>query len=163
MINFPAFTSSWGDCRLHGLITLSYIINLELLPWIGHYANRQSDCHSISWYLSGHLESYSYTQVWFMMTSSNGNIFRVTGLLWGEFTGLRWSPLTKASDAELWCFLWSASEKKRLSTQSRRRWFQTPSRSLWSHCNVMKTIIITQGKLIKVLADGLPRDIISWN
>ena len=22
----------------------------------------------------------------------------------------RWSPLTKASDAELWCFLWSASE-----------------------------------------------------
>ena len=111
MINFPAFTSSWGDCRLHGLITLSYIINLELLPWIGHYANRQSDCHSISWYLSGHLESYSYIRVWFMMTSSNGNIFRVTGLLWGEFTGLRWSPLTKANDAELWCFLWSASEK----------------------------------------------------
>ena len=23
-----------------------------------------------------------------------------------------WIPLTKASDAELWCFLWSASEKK---------------------------------------------------
>ena len=28
--------------------------------------------------------------------------------LWGEFTGDRWIPLTKASDAELWCFLWSA-------------------------------------------------------
>ena len=40
-----------------------------------------------------------------MMTSSNGNIFRVTGPLCGEFTGLRWIPLTKASDAELWCFL----------------------------------------------------------
>ena len=25
-----------------------------------------------------------------------------------EFTGPRWIPLTKASDAELWCFLWSA-------------------------------------------------------
>ena len=24
-----------------------------------------------------------------------------------EFTGHRWIPLTKASDAELWCFLWS--------------------------------------------------------
>ena len=36
-----------------------------------------------------------------MMTSSNGNIFRVTGPLWGEFTGDRWIPLTKASDAEL--------------------------------------------------------------
>ena len=43
-----------------------------------------------------------------MMTSSNGNIFRVTGPLWGEFTGQRWIPLTNASDAELWCFLWSA-------------------------------------------------------
>ena len=31
--------------------------------------------------------------------------FRVTGPLCGEFTGPRWIPLTKASDAELWCFL----------------------------------------------------------
>ena len=46
----------------------------------------------------------------FMMTSSNGNIFRVTGLLCGEFTGPRWILRTKASDAELWCFLWSAPE-----------------------------------------------------
>ena len=45
-----------------------------------------------------------------MMTSSNGNIFRVTGHLCGEFTGHRWIHRTKASDAELWCFLWSASE-----------------------------------------------------
>ena len=45
-----------------------------------------------------------------MMTSSNGNIFRVTGHLCGEFTGPRWIPRTKVSDAELWCFLWSASE-----------------------------------------------------
>ena len=43
-----------------------------------------------------------------MMTSSNGNIFRVTGHLCGEFTGHRWISLTKASDAELWYFLWSA-------------------------------------------------------
>ena len=39
-----------------------------------------------------------------MMTSSNGNIFRVTGHLCGEFTGDRWIPRTKASEAELWCF-----------------------------------------------------------
>ena len=45
-----------------------------------------------------------------MMTSSNWNIFRVTGHLCGEFTGLRWIPRTKASDAELWYFLWSAPE-----------------------------------------------------
>ena len=45
-----------------------------------------------------------------MMTSSNGSIFRVTGHLCGEFTGPRWIPHTKASDAELWCLLWSAPE-----------------------------------------------------
>ena len=45
-----------------------------------------------------------------MMTSSNGNTFRATGPLCGEFTGHRWIPRTKASDAELWCFLWSAPE-----------------------------------------------------
>ena len=44
-----------------------------------------------------------------MMTSSNGNIFRVTGHLCREFTGLRWIPRIKASDAEFWCFLWSVS------------------------------------------------------
>ena len=43
-----------------------------------------------------------------MMTSSNGNIFRVTVPLCGEFTDHQWIPLTKASVAELWCFLWSA-------------------------------------------------------
>ena len=44
----------------------------------------------------------------YMMTSSNGSIFRITGHLCGEFTGPQWIPHTKASDAELWCLLWSA-------------------------------------------------------
>ena len=30
------------------------------------------------------------------------------------------------------CFLWSAPEQ---TVESRRRWFETPSRSLWCHCN----------------------------
>ena len=45
-----------------------------------------------------------------MIASSNGNDFRVTGLVWGESTGHRWIHLTKAREAELLCFLWSASE-----------------------------------------------------
>ena len=47
----------------------------------------------------------------FMMTSSNGNIYRLTGHLCGEFTGPRWIPRTKASDAELWYFLLSVPEQ----------------------------------------------------
>ena len=38
----------------------------------------------------------------------------------------RWLPHSKASDAELWCFLWSPPEW---------RWFETPLHSLWRHCN----------------------------
>ena len=53
---------------------------------------------------------YRFSHSKFMMTSSNGNIFRVTGHLSVEFTGRRWILRTNASDAELWCFLWSASE-----------------------------------------------------
>ena len=57
-----------------------------------------------------------------MMTSSNRNIFRVTGPLCGcgEFTGQRWIPHIN----------------KRLSKQSWGWWFETPSLPLWRHCNV---------------------------
>ena len=46
-----------------------------------------------------------------MMTSSNGNTSRVTGPLWEESTGDRRIPFTNTSGAELWCFLWFASEQ----------------------------------------------------
>ena len=41
----------------------------------------------------------STSQMAYIMTSSNGNILRVTGHLCGEFTGHWWIPRTKASDA----------------------------------------------------------------
>ena len=57
-------------------------------------------CIQISWEYSQH-----------MMTSSNGNIFHVIWPLWEESTGHWWIPLTKASDVELWYFLWSVPEQ----------------------------------------------------
>ena len=46
-----------------------------------------------TWYSADH-------DRWFnMIRSSPGNIFRVTGRLCGTFTGHRWIPITKASDA----------------------------------------------------------------
>ena len=68
------------------------------------------------------------------MTSSSGNIFRVTGPLWGDATCEQWIPLTKASDAEL-CCLFYLCMNKRLGKQSRCRWIGMPSRSSWRHCN----------------------------
>ena len=47
----------------------------------------------------------------------------------------RWIPHTKASDAELWCFF-DLRLNKRMSKHPRGWWFETPSWSLWRHCNV---------------------------
>ena len=72
----------------------------------------------------------------FMMTSSNRNILRVTGHLCGEFTGHRWIPRTKASDAELWC-LFDLRLNEWLSKQSWSWWFEMPSHTLWRQSNVL--------------------------
>ena len=57
------------------------------------------------------------------MTSSNGNIFRVTGPLCGEsFPSQR--PVTRSFDA-----FFDLRLNKRLSKQTKGRWFETPSRS----------------------------------
>ena len=89
---------------------------ISKLMFVGSdYAHANVYDDVVKWKRSLQGESYhddydEVDEVYFMMTSSNGNIFRVTGHLCGEFTGPRWIPHTKASDAELWCFLWSVSE-----------------------------------------------------
>ena len=60
--------------------------------------------------------------------------FRFGGLLRGKSPDHLWIFLTKVSDAELYFFL-SSRLTKRLNKQSRRLWFEPPSRSLWRHCN----------------------------
>ena len=65
-----------------------------------------------------------------MMTSSNGNIFLVAVLLGREFPSQR--PVTQSFDV-----FFDLCLNKRLSKPSRRWWFDTPSRSLWRHRNVI--------------------------
>ena len=57
-----------------------------------------------------------------------------------EFTGCRWIPFTKASNEEPCCFF-DLRLNKRLSKQSRHRWFETPSCSLWRHFNDIGTYL----------------------
>ena len=66
------------------------------------------------------------------MTSSNGNIFRVTGHLCGEFTGEFHTqrPVTRSFDV-----FFDLRPNKRLSKQRWGWWFETPSRLLWRHNN----------------------------
>ena len=69
-----------------------------------------------------------------MMTSSNGNIFSVTGPLCGEFTGQLWISLQRQVTRSFDVFF-DLRLNKRLSKQSRIWWFETSSRQLWRHCN----------------------------
>ena len=59
----------------------------RVLPQLSYYDTVRGNCPSNStlWLILWH---------WDIMTSSNGNIFRVTDPLWGGFTGRRWIPLT---------------------------------------------------------------------
>ena len=71
-----------------------------------------------------------------MMTSSNGDIFRVTDPLCGN------SPVTSEFPSQrpvTWSFdiFFDLRLNKRLSKQPWGWWFETPSRSLWRHCNDM--------------------------
>ena len=75
--------------------------------WLTNYHHHQLRMTSL--YLLVLPNPSYYRQMFIMMTSSNGNIFCVTGHLCEEFMGHRWIPCTKASDVELWCSLWSAS------------------------------------------------------
>ena len=81
-----------------------------------------------------------------MMTSSNGNIFRVTGPLCGnspvpgEFPAQR--PVARSFDVFLDLRL-----NKRLSKQSWGWWFKTPYWPLWRHYNARLRFVIPDSKV----------------
>ena len=70
-----------------------------------------------------------------MMTLSNGNIFRVTGPLCGEFTGPGEFPTQRPVTRGFGVFF-DLRLSKRLSKQPWGWWFETSSWSLWRQCNV---------------------------
>ena len=75
-----------------------------------------------------------------MMTSSNGNIFCVTGPLCGEFTGPgefpTQRPVTRSFDV-----FFDLRPIKRLSKQWRGWWFETLSRPFWRHRNAYAVLV----------------------
>ena len=69
-----------------------------------------------------------------MMTSSNGNIFRVTGPLCREFTGPGEVP-TQRTVTRSFDVFFDLHPNKRLSKQWWGWWFETQSCPLWRHRN----------------------------
>ena len=111
-----------------------------------------------------------YGHFWrIMMTSSNGNIFRVTGPLCGEFTSPgefpAHRPVTRGFDV-----FFDLRPNKRLSKQPWGWWFETLSSSLWRHDNVkfeLKHDIFKIKKKVSYLCmmnryQGIGQNIISY-
>ena len=71
------------------------------------------------------------------MTSSNGNIFRVTGLLCGDFHRSPVNSPQKRSMTRGFDVFFDLRLNKRLSKQRWDWWLETSSRPLWRHCNVL--------------------------
>ena len=88
-----------------------------------------------------------------MMTSSNGNIFRVTGHLCGEFTGPgefpTQRPVTRSFD-----IFFDRRLNERLSKQPRGWWLETLSCSLWRHRNGILSRVISHPCLTTVGITG---------
>ena len=88
----------------------------------------EEEARNLGWIMSSHPVTSH------MMTSSNGNIFRVTGPLCGEFTGPgefpTQRPVTRSFDV-----FFDLRLNKRLSKQPWGWWFETLSWSLWRHRN----------------------------
>ena len=111
-----------------------------------HLVSSYSDCGAVVYIMprkqqSGKNDNLDYNipradvNKHIMMASSNGNIFRVTcpfaGIspVNGEFPSQ--GPVTRSFDV-----FFDLRLNKMLSKQLRRRWFETPPRSLWRHCNI---------------------------
>ena len=71
-----------------------------------------------------------------MMTSSNGNIFRITGPLCGEFNGPGEFPAQRPVMRSFDVFF-DLRPNKRLSKQPWGWWFETPLWSLWRQRNAI--------------------------
>ena len=106
----------WNDSTNYRLqnknnMTLARVIHVKIFKWNSmSKLNIYLLCWTCKFLLNGFMGlrnifiSCGRHDMETIMTSSNGDIFRVIGPLCGEFTGQGWIPLTKASDAELWCF-----------------------------------------------------------
>ena len=125
------------------------------VTWKSRFPNRrQSDCFFNSLF---RLTATEISQL--MMTSSNGNIFRVTGHLCGNspVPGEFPAPVTRS-----FAVFFDLRLNERLNKQSWGWWFETLSRPLWRHCNVRVLALCTDNPLW--MEDGLRNHdyVIKW-
>ena len=135
MLSFSLLTILFNNITIS---TLSHIQKLLLtLEFWSHNVSLSAIFHlSLNiWYIIIKMLSCTWlTHNKIMMTSSNGNIFRVTGLLCGEFTGPGESPAQRPVTQSFDVFF-DLRLNKPLSKQPWGWWFEMLSWSLWRQCD----------------------------
>ena len=111
-------------CRAFSDTTLVCFIVNEHTTKCSHYS-------VVSWWPGAfvHYWGHRHLQCWltYYVLNHLNHISNITGVCSLKFRSLHYSDVS--FDLRL---------NKRLSKQWRRRWFETPSRSLWRHCNTMR-------------------------
>ena len=122
-----------SDDRLISTMGFPILVRWHLRYWIGAQAVIWTNAD-----ISPKVRCYG-EPTWepFIMTSSNGNIFRVSGPLCGKFTGPGEFPIQRPVTRSFGVFF-DPRLNKRLSKQPWGWWFETPSWSLWRQCNVSR-------------------------
>ena len=122
----------WGELTGHQWISIKSPVTLAL----NFFMFTSTTC----WVSNRDASDSCHHDAHVMMTSSNGNIFRVTGPLCGEFTGPgefpTQRPVTRSFDV-----FFDLRPPKPLSKQLWGWWFETLSRSLWRHRNGNTTMM----------------------
>ena len=120
----------WPNNSAHATVVAPYLHQPnDVIIWVAFQPGRE--------FISHH----------YMMTSSNGNIFRVTALcagnspVPGDFPAQR--PVTRSFDLRL---------NKRLSKQSWGWWFETLPRPSWRHSNEVNGNVVVLTKFSSLVA-----------
>ena len=122
--------------ELNWLISTTANIFVQLCPGIRPTASLWWCVNSLPevWRHWDLMRNLSNSQQTHMMTSSNGNIFHVTGPMGGKFpvTGEFPSQRSVMRSSDVFFYL---CLNKRLRKHLIRRWLEKPSSSSWRHCN----------------------------
>ena len=111
--------------QCHSRWNYTYFVNFRVMNCLGNWSQEQrlgnnkeeSILRLLIWEYKVLSTNRLFLSKKHMMTSSNGNIFRVTGHLCGEFTGPRWIPAQRPVTRSFDVFF-DLRLNKRLSKQS---------------------------------------------
>ena len=103
------------DNLLHIVNLVTLVMICSAIGWKLSLVVRKINCHLRYYMIRIPTEFPRFLRLYSLAANTHDDVkwkhFRITSPLRGKFNGHGVIPFTKAVDAELWCFLWSAVEQ----------------------------------------------------